>query len=105
MDTNLLHLAAQLLGTAAINVALIGYLRSDTAAAELRSATALAASEARTTAALIESEARSIAATEKLAEKLDRFEQEVRGWREDIHKETKDFHARLYALEKKKLEE
>jgi hypothetical protein len=27
------------------------------------------------------------------------FEQEVRGWKEEIHKEMKDFHGRLCSLE------
>lgn len=29
------------------------------------------------------------------------FETEVRGWREDVHKETKDFHGKLCAIEEK----
>lgn len=30
------------------------------------------------------------------------FESEVRGWREDMHKETKDFHGRLMSLEERR---
>ncbi len=41
----------------------------------------------------------NIALISWLRSDMKSFESEVRGWREDIHKESKEFHGRLCAIE------
>lgn len=51
-----------------------------------------------TAAAIIGS---NIALISWLRSDMKAFEGEVRGWREDIHKEMKDFHGRLCTIEER----
>lgn len=41
----------------------------------------------------------------KISTEMKSFESEIRGWKEEIYKEMKDFHGRLCAIESKKNKE
>ena len=81
--TSLGAIAAMALSVIACNITLIGWVKSDTQRDMDRIEHSMG-------------EMRN-----EMRDDMNSFKAEVRGWREDMHKQSSDFHARLTVLEHK----